>query len=60
MQFVADGPDIPLAVLEAHEENRLALFCGAGISVPNGLPLFGGLVEKVRKGLVEEWSPLEQ
>ncbi|MGH8464433.1 MAG: hypothetical protein ACRER5_09825, partial [Pseudomonas sp.] len=47
MQFVQNGPDIPDALLRAHEEGRLVFFCGAGISYPAGLPGFGGLVEKI-------------
>ena len=47
MLFTEDGPDIPAEVLEAQEDGTLVLFCGAGISVPAGLPLFKGLVEKV-------------
>ena len=40
MQFVTNGPDIPDALLQAHEEGRVVFFCGAGISAPAGLPLF--------------------
>lgn len=47
MQFVANGPDIPDELLQAHEEGRVVFFCGAGISRPAGLPDFGGLVEKL-------------
>ncbi len=47
MQFVANGPDIPDALLQAHEEGRVVFFCGAGISYPAGLPGFGGLVESI-------------
>jgi NAD-dependent SIR2 family protein deacetylase len=43
MQFVPNGPDIPNALLHAHEEGRVVFFCGAGISYPAGLPLFEGL-----------------
>jgi hypothetical protein len=32
MQFVANGPEIPDALLRAHEEGRVVFFCGAGIS----------------------------
>lgn len=48
MQYVLDGPDIPNEVLYAQEDGRLVLFCGAGISVPAGLPTFANLVEGVR------------
>lgn len=47
MQFIPNGPDIPEALLEAHEDGRVVFFCGAGISYPAGLPGFGGLVDAV-------------
>lgn len=47
MQFVTNGPDIPDALLQAHEEGRVVFFCGAGISRTAGLPDFGGLVQKL-------------
>jgi hypothetical protein len=47
VQFVANGPDIPDALLQAHEEGRVVVFCGAGISYPAGLPGFKGLVEQI-------------
>jgi hypothetical protein len=47
MQFVTNGPDIPDALLQAHEEGRVVFFCGAGISRPAGLPEFKGLVEQI-------------
>ena len=47
MQFIANGPDIPEALLDAHEEGRVVFFCGAGISHPAGLPGFKGLVDKI-------------
>jgi hypothetical protein len=47
MQFVPNGPDIPEAVLEAHEEGRVIFFCGAGISYPADLPGFKGLVDQI-------------
>ena len=47
MQFIIDGPDIPDALLQAHEEGRVVFFCGAGISYPAGLPDFKGLVKKI-------------
>ncbi len=47
MQFITHGPDIPDALLQAHEEGRVVFFCGAGISYPAGLPGFKGLVEKI-------------
>lgn len=47
MQFVTDGPDIPEALLQAHEEGRVVFFCGAGISYPAEFPGFKGLVENI-------------
>ncbi|MBH1605665.1 hypothetical protein I5U63_11405, partial [Stenotrophomonas maltophilia] len=47
MQFIVDGPDIPEALLQAHEEGRVVFFCGAGVSYPSGLPGFKGLVEQI-------------
>jgi hypothetical protein len=47
MQFVTNGPDIPDALLQAHEEGRVVFFCGAGISYPAGLPGFAGLVKEI-------------
>ncbi|QSP95080.1 SIR2 family protein [Marinobacter salinisoli] len=49
MQFIANGPDVPDELLQAHEEGRVVFFCGAGISFPAGLPGFGGLVSEIYK-----------
>lgn len=49
MQFVSNGPDIPMKLLRSHEEGRVVFFCGAGISQPEGLPLFGGLVGQLQR-----------
>jgi hypothetical protein len=51
MQFVPNGPDIPNALLHAHEEGKVVFFCGAGISYPAGLPLFEGLVDEIYKSI---------
>ena len=51
MQFVKDGPDIPEHLLQAHEDGQVVFFCGAGISCPAGLPLFGSLVNCVYRKL---------
>lgn len=54
MQFITNGPDIPDALSQAHEEGRVVFFCGAGISSPAGLPDFKGLVNEIyrRNGTV--------
>ncbi len=60
MQFVANGPDIPDALLQAHEEGRVVFFCGAGISYPAGLPSFKGLVDKIYSLLGTTFKPIER
>lgn len=60
MQFVARGPDIPNTLLQAHEEERVVFFCGAGISYPAGLPGFKGLVDKIYQSVGTELNPIEQ
>ena len=47
MQFIPNGPDIPEALLQAHEEGRVVIFCGAGISYKVGLKDFKWLVDKI-------------
>ena len=56
MQFIPNGPDIPETLLHAHEEGSVAFFCGSGISVPAGLPLFKGLVEKIYQKCETSWD----
>lgn len=60
MQFIPSGPDIPDALLRAHEEGRLVFFCGAGISYPAGLPGFKGLVEKIYKINGTDFTDIER
>lgn len=60
MQFVVNGPDIPDALLLAHEEGRVVFFCGAGISYPAGLPGFKGLVESIYESVGAAPSGIEQ
>lgn len=47
MQFVANGPDVPNSLLQAHEEGHVVFFCGAGISYPAGLKGFQWLIDEV-------------
>ena len=51
MQFIRNGPQVPERLLQAHEDGRVVFFCGAGISVPAGLPDFQGLVRKLYRNL---------
>jgi len=59
--FVYQGPDIPLEVLNAYQEERLILFCGAGVSKNlAGLPLFKDLVKDIYAKLNEVMEPPEK
>ena len=44
-RLVPDGPDIPADLIRKQEAGEMAFFCGAGISVPTGLPSFRRLVQ---------------
>lgn len=60
MQFIKGGPDIPERLLQAHEDGRVVIFCGAGISYPARLPGFAGLVKQIFEALGEEPSSVQQ
>lgn len=60
MQFVTQGPDIPDALLQAHEEGRVVFFCGAGVSYPADLPGFKGLVKDIYRLNGTEFSEIER
>jgi len=60
VQFVTDGPDIPDALLHAHEEGDVVFFCGAGISYPAGLPDFKGLVQEIYRLSGTAFSDIER
>ena len=47
MRFYADGPNIPSELLDARDNGEVVFFCGAGISVPAGLPSFASLAKYV-------------
>jgi SIR2-like domain len=60
MQFVANGPDIPNELLQAHEEGHVVFFCGAGISYPANLPGFQGLVDKIYSSIGAQQNNTEK
>lgn len=60
MQFVHHGPDIPDRLLQAHEDERVVFFCGAGISYPAGLPGFKGLVDEIYRAVGTVPTAIEQ
>ena len=43
-RLIPDGPDIPGELIHKQEAGEMVFFCGAGISIPTGLPSFRGLV----------------
>ncbi len=57
MQFCTNGPEVPDRLLQAHEDGRVVLFCGAGISYPAGLPGFSGLVRRLYERLHPDPDP---
>lgn len=60
MQFILNGPDIPEALLQAHEDGRVVFFCGAGISYPAGLRGFERLVDDIYRLLGTKRESIEQ
>jgi len=60
VQFIKNGPDIPERLLQKHEEGHIVFFCGAGISLPAGLPNFENLVKKICDGLNETPNRIEK
>ena len=55
MRFTATGPNIPNELIEAQKRGELLFFCGAGVSVPAGLPSF----EKLTKNVAEKLYALD-
>jgi len=51
MRFFADGPCIPEELLEQRDRGKVVFFCGAGVSIPAGLPDFRGLTKRVMAAL---------
>jgi hypothetical protein len=45
--FAANGPFVPDELIQDLEDDRVVLFCGAGISMDAGLPSYKGLVTQV-------------
>lgn len=51
MRFTATGPNIPNELIDAQKRGELLFFCGAGVSVPAGLPSFEKLTRNVAEKL---------
>ena len=47
MRFHTDGPSIPDILLERRDAGRVVFLCGAGVSLPSGMPTFVGLTRHV-------------
>lgn len=47
MRFHPDGPSIPDILLERCDAGRVVFLCGAGVSLPSGMPTFLGLTQHV-------------
>lgn len=47
MRFLANGPVIPDHLLEKRDEGNCVFICGAGVSLPSGLPSFVDLTRDV-------------
>ena len=60
MKFIPNGPDIPEALLQAHEDGKVVFFCGAGISYKVGLRDFEWLVEQIYRECNTVREPMEE
>ena len=59
VQFVRNGPHLPVRLLQAHEDGHVVFFCGAGISCPV-FPNYADLVDMVYDELKEELTPSQK
>ena len=50
-RLIPDGPDIPGELIQKQEAGEMVFFCGAGISVPTGLPGFRELIQRLYASL---------
>ena len=46
-ELVANGPNVPVSLMNEFDNGRVVFFCGAGISKSSGLPDFPDLVDHV-------------
>ena len=59
-RLIPDGPDIPGELIQSQEAGEVVFFCGAGVSVPAGLPSFPSLVQRLYDVLKTSPSLSEQ
>jgi hypothetical protein len=53
MRFHSDGPSIPDSLLEKCDAGRVVFLCGAGVSLPSGMPTFIQLTQ----GVIDFFDP---
>lgn len=53
MRFISDGPIVPDHLLDARDAGQTVFVCGAGVSIPAGMPTFAGLASYV----IDQLSP---
>lgn len=56
-KFVKGGPVVPDELVQSLEDDRVVIFCGAGISMGAGLPSYAGLVKYCYDDLAETLPP---
>jgi hypothetical protein len=55
--FIPKGPFVPDRLVQQLEEDKVVIFCGAGISMGAGLPSYAGLVKYCYQELGERLPP---
>ncbi len=59
-ELIQDGPDIPVELMNRRDDGKVIFFCGSGISVNTGLPMFDGLVSQIYDSTAQTPTELEQ
>ncbi|MBO6842077.1 MAG: SIR2 family protein [Thalassospira sp.] len=58
-ELIQNGPDVPVELLNLRDDGKVVFFCGSGISVATGLPMFDGLVSRIYEKTALTPSELE-
>jgi len=59
-ELIQDGPDIPVELMNRRDDGNVVFFCGSGISVSTGLPMFDGLVSQIYERTAQTPTELER
>lgn len=59
-ELIQNGPKIPVELLNLRDDGKVVFFCGSGISVSTGLPMFDGLVSQIYERTAQAKLELEQ